>query len=177
MEKKGLKKKGLKKKSWQKRVDKKKVEEKMKKLKKVGKLKKKVEKSVKTRGLLNERAAWLFFWAKDWWIVRLKEDTTPRHKKLHKQNYTARPQPRKGSYGHIRPAPWQHARHGPGTPHACHRWRRLGFSRQLAHGRHHTSAILDRNNPTSWKCWKMKKVGKIQKSWKKVGKIFKKKYM
>ena len=71
--------------------------------------------------------------------------------KLHKQNYTARPQPRKGSYGHIRPAPWQHARHSPGTPHACHRRRRLGFSRQLAHGRHHTCTILDRCNPTSWK--------------------------
>ena len=78
---------------------------------------------VKTRGVLNERAACLFLEPK--WL-------------------------RIGSYGHIRPAPWQHARHGPGTPHACHRWRRLGFSRQLAHGRHHTSTILDRYNPTHY---------------------------
>ena len=43
--------------------------------------------------------------------------------------------------------------HLPGTmatcPQACHRWRRLGVSRQRAHGRHHTSTILDRYNPTA----------------------------
>ena len=37
---------------------------------------------------------------------------------------------------------------GPGTPHACHRWRRSGFSRQLAHRSHHSSTILDCTNPT-----------------------------
>ena len=111
--------------------------------KKVGNLKK-VENSVKTRGVLNERAATL-----------MDRETERGHhtasQKLHKQNYTSRLQAWKGSHGHIRPAPWQHARHSPGPPHACHRWRRLGFSRQLAHGRHHTCTILDCYNPTSWK--------------------------
>ena len=136
-------------------------------MKKVAKLKKSWKRCENTWCAEWARSV-LVSWAKHWWIVGLKEDTTQRHKKLHKQNYTARLQPQKGSYGHIRPAPWQHARHSPGTPHACHRWRRLGFSRQLAHGRHHTCTILDCYNPTSWK---------IAKSWKneKNEKIFKKK--
>ena len=77
-----------------------------------------------------------------------RRHNTASQKKCTSMNCTARLQPRIGSCGHIRPAPWQHARHSPGTPHACHRWRRLGFSRQLAHGRHHTSTSLDRDNPT-----------------------------
>ena len=68
----------------------------------------------------------------------MERETERRHntasQKLHKQNYTAILQPRIGSYGHIRTAPLQHAAIVPGTPHACRRWRRLGFSRQLAHG-------------------------------------------
>ena len=74
-----------------------------------------------------------------------RRHNTASQKNCTSMNYTAKLQPRIGSYGHIRPAPWQRARHSPGTPHACHRWKRLGFSHQLAHGRHHTSTSLDRH--------------------------------
>ena len=53
---------------------------------------------------------------------------TASQKKLHKHELHGKTTATDRVFGHIRPAPWQHACDSPGTPHACHRLRRLGFS-------------------------------------------------